>query len=191
MKKVQQLLGLIIGFLVFSSCGNKVYVQKDPNVDFSQIKTYAWVAAQKDSLTRSAKLNNLANNRMRASFDKNLAESGLKLVRHKPDVLLVYDVNVKRENVSVTDPVYSQPLTRWFYNPYRGTYTAMYYPTQLLGYDNRTELIHEGTFTLTIMNARTEKTIWQGWTTAEVNGRRLTDKEIDENVKAIVKKLEK
>jgi hypothetical protein len=39
------------------------------------------------------------------------------------------------------------------------------------------------------MNAETEKTIWQGWTTSDVNGRRMTDKEIDDNVKAIIKKL--
>ncbi len=41
------------------------------------------------------------------------------------------------------------------------------------------------------MNANTDKVIWQGWTTAEVNGRKLTDKEIDDNVKAIVKKTGK
>jgi hypothetical protein len=128
---------------------------------------------------------------MRKSIDKNLAESGWKQVRRRPDVLLVYDVDVQREKVNVSDPVYSQPLTRWYYNPYRGTYGTMYYPTELLGYNNRTETVREGTFTLTIMNANTEKTIWQGWTKAEVNGRRLTDKEIDDNMKAIVKKLDK
>ena len=37
----------------------------------------------------------------------------------------------------------------------------------------------------------TEKKIWQGWTKAEMNGKRLTDKEIDDNVKAIIRKLDK
>ena len=81
------------------------------------------------------------------------------------------------------------PTTRYFYNPYSRRFVPVYYPSQFLGYDNRTETVKEGTITLTMMNAVNEKTIWQGWTSSEVNGRRMTDKEIDENVKAIVKKL--
>jgi hypothetical protein len=65
----------------------------------------------------------------------------------------------------------------------------IYYPSEFLGYNNQQETVNEGTLTLTIMNAETEKTIWQGWTTSDVNGRRMTDKEIDDNVKAIIKKL--
>jgi len=39
------------------------------------------------------------------------------------------------------------------------------------------------------MDANTGKTIWQGTTSSEVNGRRMSDKEIDDNAKAIIKKL--
>ena len=80
-------------------------------------------------------------------------------------------------------------MTRWFYNPYRRSYVPIYYPSEFLGYNNSKEIVNEGTLTLTVLNADTEKTIWQGWTTSEINGRRMTDKEIDNNVKAIVKKL--
>jgi hypothetical protein len=104
-------------------------------------------------------------------------------------VLLVYDVDVQKETRNVSDPVYTQPTTRWFYNPYRRTYVPIYYPSEFLGYNNSKEIVNEGTLTLTVMNADTEKTIWQGWTISDVNGRRMTDKEIDNNVKAIVKKL--
>jgi hypothetical protein len=103
----------------------------------------------------------------------------------------VYDVDVQRESRNVSDPVYSQPTTRWFYNPYQRRYTPVYYPSQFLGYDNRTQTVREGTLTLTMMDADTDKTIWQGWTTSEVNGRTLSDRQIDNNVKAIIKKLEK
>ncbi len=101
--------------------------------------------ASRDSLGKT-KVNNLVDKKIRTSIDRNLAQTGWKQVRRRPDVLLVYDVDVQRENVNVSDAVYSQPLTRWYYNPYRGNYVPMYYPTELLGYNNRTETVHEGTF---------------------------------------------
>jgi hypothetical protein len=135
------------------------------------------------------KTNDLVDMKIRQSIDKNLRESGWQAVSDKPDVLLVYDVDVQREKRDVNNPIYSEPLTRWFYSPYSRRYVSMYYPSQFVGYNNSTETVNEGTLTLTMMNARTEKTIWQGWTTSDINGRRMTDKEIDNNVKAIIKKL--
>ncbi len=188
MKKMQLVLGVMISLLILAACGKQVYVQKDSNVDFSKIRTYSWVPAQKDSLGRT-RTNSLVDTKIKKSINANLSASGWREVRRNADVNLVYDVDVQRERVNVSDPVYSQPMTRWYYSYYGRRYVPVYYPTQLLGYDNRTETVNTGTLTLSVTDARTDKTIWQGWTTSEVNGRRLTDKEIDDNVKAIVKKL--
>jgi hypothetical protein len=190
MKTIQRLLGVVMSVFVLAACGNRAYVQKDPSVDFSKIKTYAWVRAQKEKGTaRPGRTNDLTDNKIRASMDKNLYANGWRMTRNKPDVLLVYDVDIQKEVRNIQDPVYSQPMTRWYYSPYRRGYYPIYYPSDFLGYNNRQETVNEGTLTLTIMNAETEKTIWQGWTTSDVNGRRMTDKEIDDNVKAIIKKL--
>jgi hypothetical protein len=54
---------------------------------------------------------------------------------------------------------------------------------------NSVETVNEGTITLTVIDAKTDRTIWQGSATADINGRRMTDEEIDEYVKAIIKKL--
>ena len=189
MKKIQWIASFIIGLFLLAACERQVYVQKDNTVDFSKISTYSWVPAQKDSLGRG-RTNTLIDTKIKQSINANLAANGWREVRRNPDVYLVYDVDVQREKVNVSDPVYSQPMTRWYYSYYARRYVPVYYPTQLLGYDNRTELVNTGTLTLTLTQARTDKTIWQGWTTSEVNGRRLSDKEIDDNVKAIVKKLD-
>jgi len=190
MKKLHYFLGAFMGLFILAGCGSVAHVQKDDSVDFSKIKTYAWVKAEKvKGRTKSGKLNDLVDNKIRQSVDRNLQANGWHQVNSKPDVLLVYDVDVQKETKNVSDPVYSQPMTRWFYNPYRRGYVPIYYSSEFLGYNNSTEIVNEGTLTLTIMNANTEKTIWQGWTTSEIDGRRMTDKEIDDNVKAIVKKL--
>lgn len=192
MKKIQWLMGAIISVLVFSACSRVAYVQKDDSVDFTKLKTYAWVeGTEKDSITHKPKVNDLVDRKIRQSIDKNLKQNGWKEVSAKPDVLLVYDIGVQKEDRNVSDPVYSMPTTRWFYSPYTRRYVPVYYPSEFLGYDNRKETIKEGTITLTLMNANNDKTIWQGWTTSEIYGRRMTDQEIDDNVKAIVKKLDK
>jgi hypothetical protein len=190
MKKIQWLSGLVMSVFVLAACGNKAYVQKDPSVDFSKIKTYAWVKAEKQKGTsRPGKTNDLTDNKIRASMDKNLYASGWRMTRRKPDVFLVYDVDIQKETRNINDPVYSQPMTRWYYSPWRRGYMPVYYPSEFLGYNNQQQIVNAGTLTLTIMDANTDKTIWQGWTTSDINGRRMTDKEIDDNVKAIIKKL--
>ena len=193
MKKMLGFLGVVMGIFFLSSCGSTAHVQKDNNYNFSKVRTYAWVqGTQKDQeISTPKRVNDLTGSKIRSSIDQNLAANGWQLTNRNPDVLLVYDVDVQKESRNVSDPVYSQPITRWFYNPYQRRYVPIYYPSQFVGYDNRTETVKEGTLTLTMMDADTDKTIWQGWTTSEVNGRSLSDRQIDNNVKAIIKKLEK
>ena len=194
MKNTQWLLGVVISLFILTGCGSTAYVQKDKSFDISKVRSYAWVDGtqqDKNNATTKTRINDLTDRKIRQSIDKNLQANGWKEVNNNPDVLLVYDVDVQNENRNVSSPVYSQPTTRWFYNPYSRRYVSVYYPSQFVGYDNSTQTIKEGTLTLTMLNADTDKTIWQGWTTSEVNGKNLTDREIDNNVKAIIKKLDR
>ena len=70
---------------------------------------------------------------------------------------------------------------------YRRFYNV-YYPSMFMGYDNYEVSTREGTVAITMVDAKTEKTILQGWATDEVNGRRLTSAEVDRIVAAIFKK---
>ena len=186
----QKIWPMMAAMLLLAACGQVAYVQKDEQVDFSRIRTYAWVyGTQKDSLSKKPQTNDLVDRKIRNNIDRNLQKNGWKQVTRNPDVWLVYDVDIQRETKTVSDPVYSVPMTRWFFSPYSRRYVPVYYPTQLMGFSDHRENIREGTITLTVMNARNDKTIWQGWTSSEINGRRMTDKEIENNVKAIVRKL--
>ena len=194
MKKMTLVLGVVMSIFILSSCGSTAHVQKDDTFDFSKARTYAWVEGtqvDKGISTPKTRASDLTDRKIRESIEKNLQVNGWSKSTKNPDVFLVYDVDVQNESRNVSDPVYSQPTTRWFYNPYQRRYVPVYYPSQFLGYDNRTETVKEGTLTLTMLNADTDKTIWQGWTTSQVNGRTLSDREIDNNVKAIIKKMDK
>jgi hypothetical protein len=63
-------------------------------------------------------------------------------------------------------------------------------PSTFMGYDYGTAEVREGTLTITMVDASTDKTIWQGWTTDDVNSRNLTRKEIQSSVNSIFSKFD-
>jgi hypothetical protein len=58
-----------------------------------------------------------------------------------------------------------------------------------MGYQNYSVPVREGTLTLTITDANTDKTIWQGWTTENMNYTRFTDAQLKKMTGNILRKL--
>ena len=184
---------LVAGFagLLLVGCAGVAHVEKDKTVNFSNYHTYAWVetqAHQNDSA--KTKVSDLTERRIKEAVDAELAKSGWKESKHRPDVLLSYDVLVERSVKDDSNPVYSMPQTRYFYNPYLRRWNSIYYPSQFLGYDDNQRSVREGTITISMIDANSDKTVWQGWTTDEVNSRNLTSKEIQNGVKSIFRKFD-
>ena len=119
-----------------------------------------------------------------------MAKAGWRQSKNKAEVLLTYDVLVERTVKSDDRPVYSQPYTRYFYNPYTRRWLPIHYPSQFLGYDRDQQSVREGTVTISVIDAKTEKTVWQGWTTEQVGSRNMTSKEIQNSVRAIFRKFD-
>jgi hypothetical protein len=185
------LCGAAFAVLLLAGCGTVAHVEKDENANFSSYHSYAWVDSKEnrdDSV--KTKVSDLTERRIREAVNAELAKSGWKEAKHRPDVLLSYDVLVERSVKDQNNPVYSESTTRYVYNPYSRRWISIYYPTQFLGYDNRQTAVREGTITVSIIDAKTDKTIWQGWTTEEVNSRNLTSKEIQSSVKSIFRKFD-
>jgi hypothetical protein len=132
----------------------------------------------------------LIESKVRQAVSLELEKAGWKQNKNKPDVLLDYDLLVERASKEKREPMYSQPTTRLVYNPYTRRYATIYYPSQFLGYDSYEQLIKESTITITMIDAKTDKTVWQGWTTGEVNNRNITQKEIQKAVASIFKKFD-
>lgn len=191
MKKMQSLLlgAVVIFSIVLSGCGPIAHVQKDNTVNFSDYKTYAW-SATGDPKEKKNKNNFLTEQVIKQAAEKELEKQGWSEVKRNPDVLLNYDVLVEKTTVQQSDPVYSRSFTRSFYNPYYRRFFSVYYPSQFLGYDDRSVSVKEGTITITITDTDTDKTVWQGWSTNEVDSKQLTDKEVESSVKAIFRKFD-
>ena len=176
---------LSIGLL--AGCASSAHIEKDETVNFSKYKSFTWLHGENGKLENQS---DLVESKIRAAVTKEFEKIGWRESKNRPDVILDYDVLVERSSKNEKEPVYSQPFSRLVYNPYTRRYATIYYPSQFLGYDSYEKVIKEGTITVTMIDAKTDKTVWQGWTTGEVNNRNLTNKEIQKAVATIFKKAE-
>lgn len=176
--------------LLLASCASVAHIEKDKNVDFNSYRSYAWVEIQdKADDSGKVKVSDLAERTIKSAVSEELAKAGWKESK-KPDVFLTYDVVVEKGVREQSNPVYSQPTNRFFFNPYTRRWVSVYYPSQFLGYDREQQAVREGTITVSLIDAKTDKTIWQGWTTDEVNSRNLTSKEIQAGIRSIFRKFD-
>ena len=119
-----------------------------------------------------------------------LSNNGWKEVSTNPDILLSYDILVERSTQRQSDPVFSQPFTRMYYNPYIRRWRTLYYPSRLVGYDTYETPVREGTVTISMVDAKTDRPVWQGWTTERLDRARPSTEEISSAVNRIFKKLD-
>ncbi len=191
MKFLKFFSAAVLSGLLLTSCVSVAHVEKDATADFSSYRTYSWIETQ-ESKDDSAKteVSDITERKIREAVDAELSKAGWKQVKRNPDALLSYDVLVERSVKDQSDPVYSRPYNRYFFNPYTRRWNVLYYPSQFLGYDNSQVAVREGTVTISVIDAKTDRTVWQGWTTDEVNSRNLTSKEIQSSVKSIFRKFD-
>ncbi|HEY0731013.1 MAG TPA: DUF4136 domain-containing protein [Chitinophagaceae bacterium] len=192
MIKNLKLWGGFLGIVfLLASCASTAHVEKDDNADLRQYKTFAWLDRDDDGKKDKNRSNDLLEQKIKDAVNKELVKTaGWREVKSKPDVLLSYDVLVEKTVKQQNDPVYSRPYTRVFYNPTTRRYSTIYYPSQFLGYDRDEWMVREGTVTVTMIDAKTDKAVWQGWTTGEVNGRNLSTREIQGAVRSIFRKFD-
>ena len=182
-------LGMVaVAGMLFTSCASVAHVEKDETVNFSKYKTFAWVKSEEKGDAKKG--NDLLQRNVVNAVNSELQKQGWQESKTRPDVLLNYDILVERSVKEATNPVYSQPFTRTFYNPYSRRYSSIYYPSQFMGYDRREFEVKEGTVTITMIDAKSDKTIWQGWTTDQVNSTNLTSKEVQNSIKSIFRKFD-
>lgn len=180
----------IIGIaLIASGCGATAHVEKDRSADLSRYKTYSWAGQGESKNGKTNHRNDITEKNLRYAVDQEMQKKGYALSSGNPDLLLSSDLLVEKNQQRNKDAVYSQPQTRSYYNARTGRYNTYYYPSQFMGYDNYSTTVREGTVTITMIDAGTDKAVWQGWVTSQLERGNITSNEIDRSVKAIFKKF--
>lgn len=190
-KNMNWLLAGIVSVFVLAGCSSTAHIEKDDNADFSRYKTFAWIDKDGEGQNDSNRSNDFTEQKIKDAVNKELEKnSGWREVKNRPDVMLSYDVLVERSIKENNNPVYTNPYSRLVYNPYTRRYATIYYPSRFAGYETDQRTIREGTVTVTMIDTKTDRTVWQGWTTDEVNSKNLTTKEIQNSVRSIFKKFD-
>lgn len=188
MKSIGSIFAFATIGLILSGCAATAYIEKDDAVNFNRYKTFAWVDDNDDS-SRIPK-NSLQESSLRNAVNAELARANWREEKNKPDIILKQEVLIEKTIRENSNPVYSQSFIRQFYNPYTRRISSIYYPSRFMGYSNNQYESREGTLTITMIDAKTDKVVWQGWTTEEVDSKNLTSKEIQGSVKHIFRKFD-
>lgn len=184
---------VVTGFLFLASCSNTAHIEKSRGADLSHYKTYNWIEDDAQQSAKDAKANRrkqISEQNIRESVDKQLQKNGWRLSANDPDVLVSADLVIERNQRKAQDPVYSQPYTRTYFNRFSRRFNTFYFPSQFMGYETYSTTVREGTVTVTLIDAKTDKAVWQGWATNELNANQFSDKDIDKNVRSIFKKFD-
>jgi len=190
MKTVNYICGAIMLAFCIAACSTPVHVEQDAGVNLANYKTYMWVDTRYNENDNSARPASYGDVSVRNAANAELKNAGWTEVADNPDILVSYDVLVQNTTARRSDPVYSQTYTRYYYNPRFRRWGTIYYPSQFLGYNSYEVPVTEGTITITLTDANTDKVVWQGWTSEELNYSRITQEEISSNVKSIFKKID-
>ena len=172
---------------ILASCASVAHIEKDETVNFDDYKTFAWVNEESEESKKF--LNDIQASNLQNAVTTELVKANWKESKAQPDVILKHDVLVERSVVETRQPVYSRSFSRPMYNPYSRRWVNVYYPSRFLGYENNQYNVKEGKITITMVDAKTDKVIWQGWTTEDID-RDITSKDIKSGVKSIFKKFD-
>ena|SRR2546423_339024 len=181
---------ILIALFSLAGCSSKVYVQRDESANLAKYRTYSWVETKTDQ-NDNRNTTAFAEAAIHNAVNQELSKNGWREVTNDPDVLITHDILVERTSVTQSSPIYSQPFTRVYYNPWMRRWGTVYYPSQFMGYDTYNAPAREGTVTITMIDPRTDKPIWQGWTTEQMENRKMTNEELTNAVHKILKKFEK
>lgn len=177
--------GIITGS-VMTSCNVTSHTETAAGVDFSKYKTFAW-ANPANSKKSDRSNNDIIDNNIKNSVSEELGKKGWQEADSNPDVLLDYTIAVRHSSKRRDEPVYSRPYTQYFYR--RGRVYSVWYPSTLIGYNSQNIPFKEGELSINMVDAKTNKLIWQGWAEGEINSNRVTTEDVTTRVKSIFKKF--
>lgn len=189
MKKYFLILSLATGTaFVFTGCVTASHVEVAQGVNFDNYKTFGWTNNNGVNKTGRAD-NDIVDNNIKNSVSAELEKKGWQETDQKPDVLLDYNVTVHKGVRKETEPVYGYPYTGYFYSPWRHRMAYYYNPGFFSVYHTYNVPFKEGTLTVNMVDANTNKLVWQGWATGDITSKSITSKEAQSDVKSIFKKL--
>ena len=166
MRRTMITILMLSAALIQGCSGISVETDYDRTVDFASLRTYRWIEHEREDKENPFMRDPLIRSHVRSSVDAELAARGYTLLESgRPDFLVAYYFTA-RNRVDVTH--------------YAGYY---WYPhTSVYRYK-------EGTLIVDIVDPEKKQLIWRGWATGMLHGREYAYDEINDSVRAMLKRF--
>ncbi len=175
---------LMILLYTLTGCSSPSHLEKDKSINLpAAYKTYMWVEtkANENDLSKKATVN--ADVSVHNTVNNQLDDWKWKPAVSNPDIYISYDVFVEGSNNGQSSAATS--ITRYYYDTEQQKWNPIIYPGSLNGYQLYEAPVDEGTFVITMTEAKTGKTIWQGWTTERLHSSGITNLDAVKSVRRI------
>jgi Domain of unknown function (DUF4136) len=153
-KERLRLFSLLTGLLLFLLCAiatdAKMAIDFNPDLDFSQYKTFAFIGGE-ESLVRMQLNPDLLNNRMYRAVVRELTAKGLREVQpeENPDLVVRYWVEAE-SNAQVTGTAHWGVYGSYYYGYWTVMYTTM-----------STPVTHKGLLGIELIDANARDLVWR------------------------------
>lgn len=187
MKQIRQTM-LLLACAMLAGCSTmEVRYDYDPKVNFTGLKTYAWLDEPKKP-TGDPRIddNAILKSRVHTAVDSALAARGFSKVETDPDFLVAYHVSLdRRQSVQTLNSYYGYG-PGWGYG-YGSYYRPGYWtgPPETYVYE-----YEEGTLILDIVNPESKELMWRGSAQDEVRFKSSPEKDQTQLDQAVTEMLE-
>ncbi|HRB22297.1 MAG TPA: DUF4136 domain-containing protein [Ferruginibacter sp.] len=178
---------ILFAGLFLSGCTISSHPEKATAVNFAAYKSFAWAVAATAQIADRLD-NDIIDNNIKNSVSRQLIQKGWQETSFNPDVWLDYTIAVDKGSRKETEPVYRYPHTQYFFG--RRRIYSIWNPGALVGYRSQNVPFKTGELPINMIDAKTNKLIWQGWAKGEINSLHVTSKDVDTRVKSIFKKFD-
>jgi hypothetical protein len=175
MKTSYNIASVIILLTIIAACSSvTTFSDRDKAANFSNYKTFAWLPNPADSFANELFSNEIIETNVKNYVNKEMQDRGYVIDIDSPDLILEYNVDIERKNRVETAPMYQYPYNyNWSYNPNYDRYFGYRFgnPSSPAPYETYTsERIpyNEGTLTIGVIDRRTNKLVWRGWSTGTI-----------------------
>jgi hypothetical protein len=171
----------LIALLALSACAPRIYVEQDKNAALQGYHSYAWVSPPQGPVKDPILDSQILEGRVKKAVEEELANRGFKEVAadQGPDFLVTYHTSSK-EKVESSGASFSFGIVDAFPNGF-GSVLVPVAP------DVRSR--EEGTFMLDVIDGKSKRLVWRGWTTGWVSQESYTDEAVAAAVQQILDKF--
>lgn len=149
---MKKLIFIFVTALISTSCTQKLYVEREPNVPIEQYRSYAWNKLEASNAVHPLYHTNELNQQIIREIDKDFAKKGLKRNTVKPDFLVDFHIYVEEQKYQNTVcPAGFYRGERYLSELKENTYCES---PQIVSYD-------DGTLIIDIVDAHTKQLVWR------------------------------